>query len=276
MVQRNRAEGWKHAKRSGHDNEILAEEMIQNDPEVRNKFLTLADKANCEITSIKASGLKEKNVESILGGMKTKSKTDLYIFLDDGSYLNVSIKKSGGGQVYLISTSRFINGFEKHFRKLIPHDAKKGMELFWGSAHDTSSIIEQYGNSYLDYETRKNRIVADTLLKYDKNLYFNLLKWFSENIILVTEFCFSRGLAKNETDWADIIWYINKLEENDINEFFPLKKLYKTKMNNINYGSKNGGTTIQLPFGFVQWHQGQMQYHHNYYKIKTLYNELEN
>ena len=28
-------------------------------------------------------------------------------------------------------------------------------------------------------------------------------------------------------------------------------------------GKTLGGTTIQLPFGFVQWHQGQIQFHHN-------------
>ena len=33
------------------------------------------------------------------------------------------------------------------------------------------------------------------------------------------------------------------------------------------YSSTNGGTTIQLPFGFVQWHKGQLQFHHSFYKL---------
>ena len=40
----------------------------------------------------------------------------------------------------------------------------------------------------------------------------------------------------------------------------------------ITYGNNNGGTTIQLPFGFVQWHKGQMQFHHSYEKIRNLLN----
>ena len=39
------------------------------------------------------------------------------------------------------------------------------------------------------------------------------------------------------------------------------------------YGPRNGGSTIQLPFGFVQWHSprkiipGNIQFHHDYDKI---------
>ena len=42
------------------------------------------------------------------------------------------------------------------------------------------------------------------------------------------------------------------------------------------YGARNGGSTIQLPFGFVQWHSprkiipGNLQFHHSYEKIKSL------
>lgn len=42
------------------------------------------------------------------------------------------------------------------------------------------------------------------------------------------------------------------------------------------YGTRNGGSTIQLPFGFVQWHSprkiipGNLQFHHSYKKIKSL------
>lgn len=36
------------------------------------------------------------------------------------------------------------------------------------------------------------------------------------------------------------------------------------------YGYKNGGTTIQLPFGFVQWHQSSMQFHHSFDKIRNI------
>ena len=48
------------------------------------------------------------------------------------------------------------------------------------------------------------------------------------------------------------------------------------KLTNINtdvvyYGNTLGGSTIQLPFGFVQWHQHSMQFHHNFEKIRALF-----
>ena len=46
--------------------------------------------------------------------------------------------------------------------------------------------------------------------------------------------------------------------------------MYSLEEKETFFGTTNGGTTIQLPFGFVQWHQHQMQFHHNYYKIKIL------
>ena len=62
--------------------------------------------------------------------------------------------------------------------------------------------------------------------------------------------------------------------ENEIDEIFHIEKICegavrKTEQETY-YGEKNGGTTIQLPFGFVQWHQAKMQFHHNYWKVKAL------
>ena len=47
----------------------------------------------------------------------------------------------------------------------------------------------------------------------------------------------------------------------------------KSKGRDVIYGTKNGGTTIQLPFGHLQFHQGGLQFHHNYEKIKELISE---
>ena len=44
----------------------------------------------------------------------------------------------------------------------------------------------------------------------------------------------------------------------------------KAANSEIYYGTSNGGTTIQLPFDFVQWHQKQLQFHHSYEKIYNL------
>ena len=77
-----------------------------------------------EIASATVGGLRETDVISVFGD-KTKSKTDLTIVLKDGNTVNISIKKSWGGQVYLIGVDRFIAGFEKHFDKEIPAQIKE-------------------------------------------------------------------------------------------------------------------------------------------------------
>ena len=51
--------------------------------------------------------------------------------------------------------------------------------------------------------------------------------------------------------------------------------LEKHASDGTEYGNVGGGTTIQLPFGFVQWHSptkkipGDMQFHHNHEKISS-------
>jgi hypothetical protein len=272
MEKRNRAEGWKHAKLSGHENEKLIEKSIKGDLKFQNRLLKRVGKENSKIIEISFGGLKEKNVESVFTNNTTKSKTDVYIKLDDGTKLNISIKKSLSGQVYLISDKRFIDGFELQFNKKIPNDVKRAIRLFWGSASDTLSIANDINGKYFSYEKRKNRLVAETLKTYDQKLYIELIKWFNENILEIIDFCFSRGLTKNQSDWANVIWYINSLGENSVDELFPIKDFYNAKMTSAEYGSRGGGTTIQLPFGFVQWHQGQMQFHHRYDKINSFLN----
>ena len=104
--QRNRAEGWKYAKLSGHRNEAKIKNLFDNE-EYKNKFSERLGVTS--IVSASIGGLHEVDVDCILGG-KTKSKTDLKLTLKDKSSLNFSIKKSAGGQVFLIGVERFNNG----------------------------------------------------------------------------------------------------------------------------------------------------------------------
>jgi len=270
MSSRDRSAGWKYAKLSGHENEVLTEDLLLNNECFQNDFLEKIGKKGFYMKSIlHTKGSHEKNVDCILGGT-TKSKTDIYILLNDNTKLRISVKKSLGGQVYLISEDRFIRGLESQYKISIPENVIKAISLFWGSSDNITSIVKDYSDSYKAYEIRKNRLVGDTLMKYNMRLYDILIKWFKNNINYVFDFCFSRGLAKNEDDWANIIWYINNLKENTINEAFYISEITKKISPQISYGDRNGGTTIQLPFGFVQWHQSQMQFHHNYEKIKEI------
>lgn len=86
------------------------------------------------------------------------------------------------------------------------------------------------------------------------------------------------GAARDKDEWSDYVWYVNLLGENDVDEVFYIENICKAAVKVANsetfYGDSNGGTTIQLPFGFVQWHQSQLQFHHSYEKVCNLIDSL--
>lgn len=275
MSIRNRSEGWKHAKLSGHENEALAEALTERDGVVQARFLSCCGKPNAKVVRVDYGGLCETQVDCILGG-KTKSKSDMHLYLDDGSRINVSIKKSAAGQVYLIGVDRFIEGFEAQFQKEIPPLVKRAISLYWGTADDTRLIAETYGTKNKVYEIRKHRLTQETLERYNPHLSAVLLDWFNENLAEIFDFCFSIGLVEDDSEWADVIWYVNELDENDMDDMFHVNDIKASLRPTAEYGTRTGGSTIQLPFGFVQWHSptkvipGCMQFHHSFEKIKEL------
>ncbi|MBQ6893863.1 MAG: hypothetical protein IJN40_00030, partial [Clostridia bacterium] len=146
MEHRDRAGGWKHAKLSGHSNESLVKNMLDTDKVYLNSLLNRMGYGNEVVVEISIGGLHETNVPSVIGN-KTKSKTDLKIKCESGREINISIKKSLGGQVYFVRAGLFIEAFEKQFGKKIPNDVVRAIELFWAAADDAIEIIEKYADN---------------------------------------------------------------------------------------------------------------------------------
>lgn len=273
MAQRNRSEGWEHAKRTGHENERLVAELTKSDPSIQRRLLTCVHMENETIVQVEYGGICEKDVECVFSGEKTKSKTDMWLYLSSGKRINVSIKKDDSGQVFLIGIDRFIHGFELQYHKTIPTEVKRAIQLYFGSAYDVPEIIRQYATKNISLQTRKHRLVADTLKAYNPNLASLLISWINANIRELFDYCFSRGLAKQPTDWAHIVWYRNMLGEFDFDTMINIAEAQNAFLLPAVYGPRNGGSTIQLPFGFVQWHSprkiipGNIQFHHDYDKI---------
>ena len=272
---RTRASGWQHAKLSGHLNEADVESLF-NDASFCEEF---SERLGIKkIKSASVGGLCETNVESVLGN-KTKSKTDLQLTLEDDSVVNISIKKSCGGQVYLIGVDRFISGYEAQFGEEIPDEIKDLLSLYFygNSKTDTlladSNITGGQPAKLVEYQKKHNRLVWDSLYKMNKTAADSLLNWFKDNIDKIAEFCFSRGLAKESTNWAQYVWYINLLGEDDIDTIFSvadIKQAVSQHKDLVFKSTQNGGSTTQLPFGFVQWHQTKMQFHHLYEKLMEI------
>lgn len=275
MSNRNRSEGWQHAKLSGHENERLVRELVLTNNEIQNRLLNCAHIQNERIISVEYGGLCEANVDCILGGM-TKSKTDLWLNLSNGKRLNVSIKKDEGGQVFLIGIERFIEGFQRQYKQMIPSDVKRAIELYFGSSNEIPHILKAHSSANKKLEERKHRLVADTLKSFDSDLYNKLIEWVNKNIQLLFDFCFSKGLASNKKDWSDIVWYRNLIGENNFDTMIYIPDMKAKIPSTAKYGTRNGGSTIQLPFGFVQWHSprkiipGDIQFHHTYQKLLEL------
>lgn len=272
---RDRATGWQHAKLSGHENESDVEQLF-NDDNFRVAFSKRLGIG--EIASATVGGLRETDVISVFGD-KTKSKTDLTIVLKDGNTVNISIKKSWGGQVYLIGVDRFIAGFEKHFDKEIPAQIKELLYIYFYGSPKTDSllndakVIANETAALVSYQKKHNRLVWTSLYNWDKSKADSLLQWFKDNISEIAEYCFARGLAKDKKDWAQYVWYINLLGEDDFDEIFSIsdiKSAMSSHLDEVCPSSQNGGSTTQLPFGFVQWHQQKMQFHHSLEKLSEF------
>ena len=271
---RDRSEGWQYAKLSGHKNEELIEKRLNEDRQFRKQ---LARRIGLKVISnLKIGGLCEESVRSILGD-KTKSKTDLIV---EGCLktVNISIKKSKGGQVYLIGVDRFVKAMEHHYGKM-PEKVVRSLRLLFSEAKEISSILRSNnitGNQSCqlkNYQLRKNRLVWETLKTYDNTLATVTLDWFRRNIGNITELCFSKGLANNKNDWAKFVWYENLLDDEDdeMNMIIPINEIVKKSIRlskeEVYIGTRMGGSTIQLPYGFLQWHQYKMQFHHKLDKI---------
>ena len=280
MCTRNRSEGWKHAKLSGHENEGCIEYLLVNDSAFASQFLERIGRMGLSIKSVSGGGLSESHVPSVLGG-RTKSKSDMYMVLSDSDTVRFSLKKSWGGQVYLVTIENFIAAYEKHYGT-IPDLVKRAIGLYWGSESDVCEIVKKYGGRYRNYELRKNRLVAETMNAYDQKLSQCLIDWFKSNIGNVTDMCFARGAASRFSDWAQFVWYKNELGEDSLDDVFRIDEISLKSQEAaelVRFGNRIGGSTIQLPFGFVQWHSpnkqipGCLQFHHVYQSIKSLFGD---
>ena len=65
MAQRNRATGWQHAKLSGHTNEAHVKELLDNNVEYGQEFMTRLGLPSESIKSTSIGGLHEINVPGV-------------------------------------------------------------------------------------------------------------------------------------------------------------------------------------------------------------------
>lgn len=290
MSGRNRSEGWTHAKLSGHALEEQLAAALASDTS-----LSSALHEDCFGTTeasrprAVAGGIDATHGKCVLGGV-TPSKTDIAVRWNSGRVARISLKKSAGGQVWLVTPERFIAGFEAQFGTRVPELVRQGLRLFIGPLSATEMQAALAGRKPLgptrtkdgkSQEIHQGRFVADTLEVIAPQAWASTLGWFREELPRLVELCFSRGLCADPEAQAEFVWYYicddesGKLQESRV---IPIASVVKAAAvmpptRRAVAGPRNGGSTITLPFGFLQMHRpaggNQVQFHHGLDAIKA-------
>ena len=254
----NRSEGWKGAKASGHLNEKL-----------------VAEKMNDGVTNVYSCGFSK--VSSILD-RKTPSKPDIIID-SKGRIRRRSLKKSFTGQVHMNSVDIFSRGFEVKYEK-VPDKIRESLKLIFGGSKLSWDILQDSKFIHMDQkirnmELRRKTLCFETFRKFDESAFNDLIKWFRNNIQQIATIIFQTGWASEQENHADELWYKNLVDEGcSFDQVFDIDQIIEkslSKKDQIYPKTKNGGTVINLPFGWVQYHQGQMQFHHSLKQISELF-----
>ena len=281
---RNRAEGWKYAKNSGHSHEDYVASRLRSDLTFANNLSISCFNMKLGQPVVSGGGASATHVKDVFD-KRTNGKPDLYIEWPANRVVRISLKKSTGGQVFLTSVERFVAGFEKQFRVQVPTKVKAGLDLFIGGdskrIHQLMKNKEYCGPIHrrtgASQEEHQNRLVGKTLEKFFPSEWVATLDWFKDNIGEIAEFAFARGYASEESDFASHVWYLSVEPNPKRNLVVPISKIKTGSArlkNEVNVGERNGGSTIHLPFGFLQMHapksENLMQFHHSFKKIESL------
>jgi hypothetical protein len=282
-MSRTRAEGWKFAKLSGHENEAAFGAALTS----AHEFVEVLYQAKYGLQSdpihfrVLTDGM--ASVPDIAGG-STIAKPDIVVEFSDEKFVNISLKKSFGGQVWLASLPRLIEVLEKGHNITVPEEVRFCLSLFIGgsntyayqeffdlglaaSRHETPKVAEQ--------EAHQNRLVAQSINRIAPSEWDQTLGFFRSNIDKITSAAFSRGAALNPRNWADFLIYTGVPIEDGVFSIATLIAAAKDRAEDlVTPGPRNGGSTIQLPTGFMQMHkpqgENQVQFHHSYKKICLL------
>ncbi len=282
---RGRAEGWRFAKTTGHEHEESVASRLRTD-------LMFADTLAVECfgeplglpKEITGGGASEARISDVFGG-NTNGKPDLYVVWPSGHRVQVSLKKSSSGQAFLTSVDRFVDGFAKQFGRVVPNDVHQCLELFIGgdliriqtALRGRPVLGPIHRGTSRSLEEHQNRLVGATLQEYFPSQWNATIQWITDEIGNIADFVFARGYARESINFASHIWYLGIDSTTNRNHVFSVSEIVAGSTRSraeVRVGERNGGSTIQLPFGFLQMHSPKghnlMQFHHSFDKVDGL------
>ena len=269
-------------KVSGHKNEEMIAEALNKNIAFRTHFCERIGMNASDFVAATAGGRHAPQVESIIGG-KTAEKTDVRIMWQGGALTNISLKKDAAGQVYLVTARNFVSVYEAQYNVTVPDKVRRALALFIGEAEDSKAILDATDLSVdgekvrsIAYE-QNHRLVFEVIRNYDANMASMLLDWLKKQIASVCELCFSAGAVKDRDKWANVLWYKNLVDADGqgLDFLVPISRVVSALVKNgdkniVERGPKNAGSTIQLPFGHLQYHLKQLEFYQQLKKIQSL------
>ena len=252
--------------------------MLSNIELIPNEITHLL-KNNEVITSIfKSAGTEQKKELSVLGH-KVTPKVD-NVIITNLRELKISLKKSFTGQALLTTTDNFFNTLDVMYGVSSSDEVRDTMKLFTGendkgvkNALRDSKVSKS--NMKCSVSQRLRRLNGEALLTHNPDNVRKLLNFFSNNMVEITKMVLSTGSVKDKKYHAEYIYYKNLvMKKKSADTIFSIEDMVNNVSNKtVEFGPKNGGTTILLPFGHLQMHKNILQIHHNYDKIKLLIEE---
>jgi len=289
---RSRSEGWRAAKKEGHQTEDLLKDKIEREKDFRELvYKEIFGEQGGLNVCVEGCGKDAKKVPSVLPEL-TDRKADLRITWQNGKTAGFSIKNDIHGQVYLPTVSHFVEGCFYQYNLVVPEKVKLMLRLFIGDDEkewfEYSKKIDFskyfYKKTREPLERHQKRFCAETLRRAFPEEWESLILWFRENIKEITGLSFCKGLCLESKHQADYLWIytLNKKNAPARNRILSIEKMISSisrlpEEKKCSVGPKNGGTTLWLPFGTLQMHspgktKNRMQFRHELPFIETLIN----
>ena len=277
----DRASGWKFAKRDGHDNERVAGATLQEDYQSAKDIVSwVSGQELGQPFRVAVDGLSKI---STVHGDSVIGKIDLTIHNDKISPVGISVKKSNSGQVWLVSVDRFLEALNELAPMSESTDLVSGLRLFVGGPENLKHVGEMFesgvrmsaemGLAWHILEERHERLAMETIRLYSRTLYEEIIGFFQANVSKISHLCFASGSASRPEDHAQGILYNNAPGGPHIFSIEKVGRELISGAHKISPGPRNGGTTIWLPFGFLQMHRPQgknlLQFHHQFERLKA-------
>lgn len=269
------------AKTSGHENELLIAASLNGDKEFRTHFCGRIGRNENEFVFAEAGGKNAKHEISVLGG-KTAGKTDISVLWKDGSHTNISVKKRASGQVYLVSARNFVAAYEAQYNVIVPSKVRRALAFFIGEDSESRSILEATDIAIDGSEFRRQafaqncRLMFSVIKNYDPNMADELLSFMHDKIDNIFELCFAAGAVKNRSLWSNVLWYKNLVDVEGMGLDYlvsipVVKAALQRQLPQLTVEpGHHPGSTIQLPFGHLQYFHKQLEFYQKLKKIQSL------